>query len=48
MCPACLASAALVVAGVVSTGGLTALTAKVFRPKNSKTLSSEKLKAKEE
>jgi hypothetical protein len=34
MCPACLASAALLVAGVVSTGGLTALAAKLFHPKN--------------
>ena len=29
MCPACLASAAMVMAGVVSTGGLAALVAKV-------------------
>ena len=29
MCPACMASAALMVAGVISTGGLTALAAKI-------------------
>jgi hypothetical protein len=34
MCPACIASAAWVAAGVTSTGGLTALVAKVLRPKN--------------
>lgn len=33
MCPACMASAALVVAGAISTGGLTALAA---RPLDSK------------
>ena len=31
MCPVCMASAALMVAGVVSTGGLTAVLAKLFR-----------------
>lgn len=31
MCPACIASAALIAAGVMSTGGLTALVAKKFR-----------------
>jgi len=35
MCPACMASAALVAGSVVSTGGLTALAVKVFRPKKS-------------
>ena len=30
MCPACIASTALMVAGVISTGGLTALAAKLF------------------
>ena len=30
MCPVCMANAALMVAGVVSTGGLTALLAKLF------------------
>ena len=33
MCPVCMASAALMVAGVVSTGGLTVLLAKLFRSK---------------
>lgn len=31
MCPGCAAMAAIVVGGVVSTGGLTALAVKVFR-----------------
>ncbi len=35
MCPACFASAALVVGGVISTGGLTAVAVKVFRKKKS-------------
>jgi hypothetical protein len=34
MCPACIASAASIVAGVMSTGGLTALVVKKFHPKN--------------
>ncbi len=34
MCPACMASAALVVAGVMSTGGLTALAAKLLSAKS--------------
>jgi hypothetical protein len=33
MCPACVTSAAVVVGSVVSTGGLTALLAKVLRKK---------------
>jgi hypothetical protein len=33
MCPACLASAGVVVGSAVSTGGLTALVVKVFRKK---------------
>ena len=33
MCPACFASAGLVVGSVISTGGLTALVAKVLRKK---------------
>ena len=33
MCPGCLASAAVMVAGVVSSGGLAALAAKVFGAK---------------
>lgn len=31
MCPACIASAAVMVAGVTSSGGLTALAAKLLR-----------------
>ena len=34
MCPACVASAGIVVGSVLSTGGLTALLAKVLRKKN--------------
>jgi hypothetical protein len=33
MCPACIASAGVVVGSVVSTGGLTALVAKILRKK---------------
>jgi hypothetical protein len=33
MCPACMASAGVLVSGVVSTGGLTALVVKVLRKK---------------
>jgi uncharacterized protein YoaH (UPF0181 family) len=33
MCPACVASAGLVVGGVVSTGGVTALVARLLRKK---------------
>lgn len=36
MCPSCFASAALVIGSVVSTGGLTALVAKIFRTKSRK------------
>lgn len=35
MCPACLANAALVAGSVMSTGGVAALVAKVFRSKKS-------------
>ena len=43
MCPACVASAGVVVGGVVSTGGLSALILKVLRKKNSeKSASKEK------
>jgi len=31
MCPACLATISMIVAGAVSTGGVTALAAKAFR-----------------
>lgn len=34
MCPFCFSSLALIVAGTVSTGGLTALAVKVSRKKN--------------
>ncbi len=35
MCPVCLSTAALMVAGATSTGGLTALAVKKLRPKTS-------------
>lgn len=45
MCPACMASAGLVAGSIVSTGGVTALVAKLLRkPKNAKS----DAKAKEE
>ena len=34
MCPACIASAALIITGFISTGGLTALAAKKMNAKN--------------
>jgi hypothetical protein len=34
MCPACIASAALIITGILSTGGLTALAAKKLQVKN--------------
>jgi hypothetical protein len=34
MCPVCIATVTLFVAGSASTGGLTALAAKKFRPKS--------------
>lgn len=34
MCPACIASAALIITGFMSTGGLTALAAKKLHAKN--------------
>jgi hypothetical protein len=33
MCPACMASAALMAGGVITTGGLTALVGKIFHTK---------------
>jgi len=43
MCPACIASAALVMGGVVSSGGVTALLVKVLRKKKGeKSISKEK------
>ena len=48
MCPACIASAALMVAGVMSTGGLTALAARLLHPKsNAPKISSETQNRKE-
>jgi hypothetical protein len=34
MCPACVASAALIITGIMSTGGLTALAAKKLHTKS--------------
>jgi len=34
MCPACMASAALIITGIISTGGLTALAVKRLHAKN--------------
>ena len=43
MCPACMAGAGLVLGGVVSSGGVTALLVKVLRKKkNEKSDSKEK------
>ena len=43
MCPACIASAGMVVGSVVSTGGVTALVMKVLRSKKTeKSISKEK------
>lgn len=36
MCPACVASAGLVVGGVVSTGGVTAFIARLLRKKKTR------------
>ncbi len=47
MCPACIASAALMVAGVVSTGGLTALAAKLLHSKKGEERISSEPKTKE-
>ncbi len=48
MCPVCIGSAALVVVGVMSTGGLTALAAKLLYSRNTaERVSSEEPKAKE-
>jgi hypothetical protein len=48
MCPACIVNAALLVAGVMSTGGLTALAAKLLHSKKSvERLLSEEPKRKE-
>lgn len=41
MCPACVASAGVVVGSVLSTGGLTALVARVLRKKKSEKSNSK-------
>ena len=41
MCPACIASTAVVVSGVVSTGGVAALAAKILRSNKSDKAKSE-------
>lgn len=41
MCPACMASAGVVVGSVVSTGGLTALVTKILRKKKTATNDSK-------
>jgi hypothetical protein len=47
MCPFCLATMGLVVAGAVSTGGLATLAIKVFRKKNQAAETASKAKKKE-
>ena len=47
MCPFCLATMGLVVAGAVSTGGLAAVAAKVSRKKNGAEQIAPNLKNKE-
>lgn len=42
MCPACMASAGLVIGSVVSTGGVTAVVAKVLRRKKTENDNSTK------
>ena len=41
MCPACIAGAASIVVGIVSTGGLTAVAAKLFTAKRASRISSQ-------
>ena len=41
MCPACFASAALLITGVVSTGGVAAIATKLLRKKKAPTRVSE-------
>lgn len=48
MCPACIASTAFMIAGVISTGGLTALLAKKLGTKRGKNKSSQNTNPKEE
>jgi hypothetical protein len=47
MCPACMASAALLVGSVLSTGGLTALAVKIARSKKSNEIEQSRCNAKE-
>jgi hypothetical protein len=47
MCPACLASAALLTTSVVSTGGVAAVAAKLFRKKKAPAKVSEVHNSKE-
>ena len=42
MCPECFSSAALVVGGILSTGGVSALAVTMFRPKKSSTDSQQR------
>lgn len=44
MCPACVASAAVVVGSAVSTGGVTALIVKVLRKKKGEQVDSKRSK----
>jgi hypothetical protein len=48
MCPFCLSTLGLVVAGTVSTGGLTALALKVSRKKNQEAETTSNVKGKEQ
>jgi len=48
MCPFCLSTLGLVVAGTVSTGGLTALAVKVSRKKNQEAEITSNTKEKEQ
>lgn len=41
MCPACVASAGLVIGGVISSGGVTALVVKVLRKKKTEKTDSK-------
>jgi len=42
MCPACLASAVMVIGSVVTTGGVTAVLARMVRSKKSKRTTEER------
>jgi len=48
MCPACVASAAVMIAGVMWTGGLTALAVRIFGAKSDMKKSFQKQNPKEE